>query len=76
MTGIRSGVVEIGLRATSRGPLGRGQSFLGGGFETRVLLTAGFFIKETGVVGLTVLALILELAIWGNLGEVHLAGKT
>ena len=60
MAGVRWFGVGIGAWATSCGALGRGQGFLGGGFETRVLVEAGLAIEGRGVIGLT------ELAIWGR----------
>ena len=42
---------------------------------TRVLVNAGLVIEDRGVVGLTVFALILEIAIWGR-GEVDLVSET
>ena len=56
----------ICIEATGWGPLGRGQGFFSAGFETRVLVDAGLAMEGIGILGLTVGALVLELAIWAT----------
>jgi len=76
MTGVRwFGVKTMGvgifILATNWGPLGRGQGFLGAGLEARFLVEAGLVMEGRGIIGLTVGAPILELAISG-IAEVDL----
>ena len=55
----------ICIGATSWG-LDRGQGFFSAGFETRVLVDAGLAMEGIGILGLTLEALVLELAIWAT----------